>query len=458
MERVLTGYRKLNLLMLFDHILILGLVIAALAGVGVGILFVHYPRFSYSCLFLSIVAGQLARISLGTDARGGSAIIATDLVIIMMGMGWLFKKLIYQRMLPKALLAQSIVAFCIVALLSYFVGFSTLAQMDSLDLKSIIVSFSYWFRFVAYALLYFITIDFLAEKKHHHQFLLELILGTGILVSISGFIQLLIMPDFTAYAIKSGWDPHQDRLLGTFFDPNFIGTYFAMIMAFAFSIYPTSSKRLKWIIIFCILLSSVALLLTFSRTGYLAFIAAFAIIGAVRSPKMLIIGAICIVLGVVASPRAVQRITDGLSVDETGLKRVYSWDKGSRILQSFPLFGVGYNNLSTVQDFYSLVDEFDVNNRSGLENSFLTIFVTTGIVGGFTYLWLWYSMLISSFKIWFKKRLTLSQRNLGLGIGTALIAVIVSSIFMNSLLYPFLLVHIWVFASLIPNTNGKALS
>lgn len=443
--------------MLFDHILILGIFTALACGLGVGILFVHYPKFSYACLFLSIVFGQLARISLGTDDRGGSAIIATDLVVMMMGFGWLMRKLIYQRQLPKALLTKSIIAFSVAALVSYLIGLSTLAELDNLTLKSMIVSFSYWFRFAAYALLYFITIDFLAEKKNHQQFLLSLILGTGILVSIGGFIQLLVLPDFTTYAIQAGWDPHIDRLLGTFFDPNFIGTYFAMIMAFAFSIYPTSSKRIKLLIVFTILFCSVALLLTFSRTGYLAFMAAFAIIGALRSPKLLLIGTICIVLGVVASPRAVQRITDGLSVDETGLKRVYSWDKGTRILATFPVFGVGYNNLATVQDFYALVDEFDVNNRSGLENTFLTIFVTTGFVGGITYLWLWVHMLIASFKVWFAKKLSMHQRNLGLGIAVAFVALLVSSVFMNSLLYPFLLVHIWLFASLIPHDNDPAL-
>ncbi|MBI4835725.1 MAG: O-antigen ligase family protein [Candidatus Abawacabacteria bacterium] len=438
--------------MLFDHLLLLALVAAAGVGIALWLLFLRYPKFGYICLFLSIVAGQLARISLGTDERGGAAIIVTDIVVLFIGSAWIMHKLIYERQLTKTPFSMPILVFCVVALLSYLVGLVNLLNIDSLNLKSAIVSFSYWFRFAAYALLYFITAEFVQKSKSRLNFLLKLILWTSILVSIGGFIQLVIMPDFTAYAIQYGWDPHQDRLLGTFFDPNFIGTYFAMIMALAISIYPTSSKHIKALIVFSVLFCSVALLLTFSRTGYIAFIAAFLLIGILRSPKMLLIGAICITLGVVASPRAVQRITDGLSVDETGLKRVYSWDKGTRILNNFPILGVGYNNLATVQDFYALVDEFDVNNRGGLENTLLTIFVTTGITGGLAYIWLWWVFLSASFKAWYRKKLFNSaDRDLGLGIASAFIALLVSSMFMNSLLYPFLLVHIWILAALIPS-------
>lgn len=439
--------------MLFDHILLFGLSLCFLLGLGAFVIFIRYPKVAYMCLFASIALGQVARISLGTNSRGGSAIIATDLVVFLIGFAWIVKKVIYERRLTRPHFALPIVIFCVIALLSYLFGLTNLVNFGNLDLRTILVSFSYWFRFVAYALLYFVTIDFLRANPQNKAFLLHLMLWTSILVSIGGFLQLIIMPDFTAYAIKYGWDPHQNRLLGTFFDPNFIGSYFALILALSFSIYPTSASKTKALVVFSIIFCSVALLLTFSRTGYVAFLAAFLLIGALRSPKLIIIGILCISLGLLASPRAVQRITDGLSVDATGLKRVESWNKGIRLIANYPLLGVGYNNLPQVQDFYSMVDQFDVNNRSGFENTILSILVTTGIIGGLAYIWLWYLLIADNIKIWCKKKLAQVDRNLALGIATSLIALVVSSIFMNSLLYPFLLVHIWILVSMTPISN-----
>lgn len=437
--------------MFFDHFLILGIILGTGIGLGLALAMIRWPKVSFILLFLSIVAGQFARISLSTDVRGGSAIIGTDIIVILIAATWVWQRISVNRSQKVEYpLRKPILLFLAIATLSFIVGFSTLVQVNSFDVRSIILSFSYLFRFAAYAALYFMARDFVSVSEKNRNFLINSIFVTGILVSIGGFLQLIFIPDFTSFAHYYGWDPHEDRLLGTFFDPNFIGTYLAFIMALGFGLFPTTSKKQKWLIGLTVLICAVALLLTFSRTGYLAFLFAFLIIGVLRSPKILIVGITCMTIALLSSPRAMQRVTDGLSIDATGLKRIYSWDKGIRLLANFPILGVGYNNLAPVQDYYALVDEFDVNNRGGLENSFLTILVTTGLAGGFAYIWLWGASIKRSMKLWFRKKLNFKIRNEGLTIATALLALIISSMFINSLLYPFLLVHIWLVSALIP--------
>ncbi len=437
--------------MFFDHFLIVGIIIGAAIGLGLALAMIRWPKLSFILLFASIVAGQLARISLSTDVRGGSAIIGTDLIVILIAITWIWQKIsINRNQQINYPLLKPILIFLAITALSFLVGLSTLVQVNSFDLKSIILSFSYLFRFAAYVALYFMARDFISISEKNRDFLISIIFLTGILVSIGGFIQLIFVPDFTSFAHYYGWDPHEDRLLGTFFDPNFIGTYLAFILALGFGLFPSGTKKQKWLIAIAVLFCAVALLLTFSRTGYLAFLFAFLIIGILRSPKILIVGLTCITLALLSSPRAMQRVTDGLSLDETGLKRIYSWDKGIRIVANFPVLGIGYNNLAPVQDFYALVDEFDVNNRGGLENSFLTILVTTGILGGITYIWLWGATIKRALQLWFRKKLPFKMRNEGLTIATALLSLVISSLFMNSLLYPFILVHIWLVSALIP--------
>ena len=50
---------------------------------------------------------------------------------------------------------------------------------------------------------------------------------SSVILSILGFVQLILFPDFS-FMSQYGWDPHQGRLLSTWYDPNFLGGFLGL--------------------------------------------------------------------------------------------------------------------------------------------------------------------------------------------------------------------------------------
>lgn len=420
---------------------ILGLALA----LPLGWLFFRYIEIGFVLTLLAIIPGQLIRFSLGTDARGGSAILISDLLLALAVLVWGVRKMTVDQYIPRSKVIGPLMLFLGVAFLSLIFGaFQIVDFVPDAPGKPMIIAIMYWARLLLYSMFFLVALDALKSIKSIER-LLHLLILIGFILSIGGFIQLWLMPDFTSMAVAAGWDPHQGRLLSTFFDPNFMGTFLAMDMVIIIAMALDSSRKLKyksWIV-FLGLIISLAFLLTYSRGALLGFMVAFLVIGLLKAPKLLAIGVLAMALAIGSMPRLAQRLTEGISIDETGIKRLESWDKGIRIAISNPITGTGYNTLGTVQDGLGLVDEFDVNNRGGIENSIITVFVTMGIAGLLAYLYLLMTMLIMTFRTFYRRKYSQSLRHLGLGVGAALIVVIFASTTLNALFYPAIMLQIW---------------
>jgi hypothetical protein len=430
-----------------------GTIILAILLVA-GLWYLKSPTLGLLLVLLSLIPGQVIRLSLGTDVRGGSAIIMSDIAILVVVIVWLIRKLTKETTVEPNRLTGPLLTFIGIALASVFQGYVIIWQTGTLELKEMLVAFMYWVRFVEYALVFFIAWDVIKTGKEIRTFL-KWIFITGVLIAIGGFIQLVIMPDFTEYAIKYGWDPHYYRLLSSFFDPNFVGGYFGMVMSVAIAMlfYEENRTWKRWLA-FSIMIMGVALMLTISRSGLLALVGGLFVIGVVRSRLFLLLGFIGIVLSLLLYPRLFDRITEGFSLDETGVKRIESWSKGLTIMKAYPILGVGYNNLASVQDDLGMVDEFDVNNRGGFENSLLTIFVTTGIVGFTAYLYMLFILLYTAYRNYLQANAPPWSRGVSLGIFAGIIGIIANSMFINSLLYPFILINLWIMAAIVMRINA----
>jgi O-antigen ligase len=427
---------------------VLGAVATLVIAVPFGIWYLRDHRVGLTVAILSIIPGNLVRLSLGTDVRGGAAIMISDIVIPILVAVWIFRKLVYEKKFVRTPVNAPLVVFTLVALISFIQGIAILGMLGTNNFKDIVISFLYWGRWVEYAMLFFITVD-LVKTARDVDFFLRVLFFTATIIAIGGFFQLIYYPDFTQYALLYGWDPHQDRLLSSFFDPNFVGGFLALILSAALGVYfYTREKGKKALYILLMLVLGVALILTYSRSGYLAMVVAGAIICFLRSRLSIVIGIAAIIATFILVPRTLTRITEGLSVDETGVKRIESWAKAVSIVPEYPLLGTGYNTFGFVQDALGTADEFDVNNRSGVENSFLTVLVTTGIVGFVSFAYLYFVILRSLYRNWKSKALPDRWRGLNLGVFAGIVGLLFHAIFIHSLMYPFILVFFWVLIGL----------
>ena len=422
------------------------LVLTLAVSIPVVVLLLRNQLWGLKLAILTIVPGNLWRLSLGTQEQGGAAILITDLVMPLIILTWLFNKITAQRELRRNSINLPLIIFTLIALAALLQGFHILSVTGTLTVKEALVSSMYWLRWVEYAFLFFITAD-VVKSRADVKSLMNFLLWNGVLVAIGGFIQLIIMPDFTEFAILYGWDPHQGRLLGAFFDPNFIATFFAVLECIALALLLESKtwpERL--VLLLQIATMGAALILTFSRTGYLAMLIGLFVIGLIRTPKLLFASLLIFALALSSSPRALSRITEGLSFDETAMKRVESWTKALRLIPNWPVLGVGYNTLMYVQEDLGTADAFDVNNRSGVENSLLTVLLTTGFLGLLAFLGLYLGMIKQCYLNMQNKLLSPQLQVLSIGILAAILAFLGSSVTLNSLFYPFLLVPVWILA------------
>lgn len=125
--------------------------------------------------------------------------------------------------------------------------------------------------------------------KHSHE-LKERIrcstLGVGMGWTWFGLLQYFLMPD-TRWLRFLGWDDHYYRLISTIFDPGFTGILLVLVLWYAASKIwqhrigiPSHLQQFTRVLNLGIIISIlVALLLTYSRASYLAFLVSLAALG-----------------------------------------------------------------------------------------------------------------------------------------------------------------------------------
>lgn len=419
--------------------IILGIVLA-IAGTT---LLWQRPLLIIYTLFLFIVLGELARITLpGLNMQ----VLGLDIATLFVAGLWLLKRWWNQESIQLGRLTLPALCFMLVAGVSLLIGTYAFTFGEGLE------SAFYLVRFIGYFVVYLIVLN---EDIELRNFIGTLLISS-VALSVIGFVQLYIAPDFTFMAVN-GWDPHIGRLLSSWFDPNFLGGFFAFAVIVIINMLFNKNLSMKERA-FCIaagLITLIALYLTYSRSAYLTLFFGLALTGLFRSPRLLLGTVILVVIFTLGVPRARERILDlyestfafttdsyDYAIDDTARLRIESWQQAIEIFQQSPVIGVGYNTLRYVKYYQGMASSPDIHSASGSDSSLLTILTTTGLGGLILYIWL----LIRSFRIG-KKRLNEEKNTYSLhftyGFLFALGALLLHAMFVNSLLLPYFLILFW---------------
>src|SRR3972149_883584 len=368
---------------------------------------------------------------------GGGVLVFSDLILFAVIFAWIFKKLVRHEpfFIPNPINLPLIIMDIIMAL-------SLVWALVILPRGEVFSGSLYFFRFLAYQMIFFLAQTSIKNIKQTKQ-IFFLVLGSGIILSILGFVQLIIFPDFSSMT-PEGWDPHIGRLLSTWFDPNLLGGLFAFLALLIIS--QMLFEKIKFWHIAFLSVFITALLLTFSRSSLVAFVFGFFVIIILtikRSWWMLGLGIGILIIAFLASPRIQERVGGILTIDVTAQKRVESWSNIITLSRGNPLFGTGFNTLRYVQFEEGLITNSEEHSAGGSDSSFLTILATTGIFGLLAFIWLMFLALFVSWKLFINKENKFNSA-LGLGIIGGLASLFVHSQFVNSLLYPHMLVVVWM--------------
>lgn len=425
-------------------------VIAAAAAVGVGIgvsplmaaglvgallvvtLTVLWPSWGLLLVLATVAVGQTVRLPLFGEE---TAVLPGDALLPLVAIGWAIRRLTRREpMFPARPLGRPLLIVIGVFILSLLAA----VLREEFTSRELAVAALYILRWVEYLMVFFI-----ARTVVRSGLLRRWVRVFGLLVlalAALGFLQVIFFPDFSSF-VPQGWDPHVGRLLSTWYDPNFLAGFFAFaILVFAALLGDkTPDRRLALVVVSVGLL---ALVLTFSRSGYAGFVIGFGVLALLRTRHFIALGALAVLLVFLLVPRVQERVIGIRSVDETAQLRIKSWENALTVVRDYPWLGVGYNSYRYVQVRYGFLDDPAEHAAGGSDSSFLTLGVTTGVVGMVAYLVLLAAMLKAAWDT-ARRAVDPTLRAAGYGVLAGLIALIVHGQFVNGLLYPHLMETHW---------------
>lgn len=395
-------------------------------------------------LLLLMPVGELGRYLL--PSIGSAPLVLNDVLVGVTLCVWIFLKMKRKEAI-QAKLWFPIVLFIGVACVSLLVNSMSLA------VSHVFVASLYIIRWSMYAGLYLVVSEFDGRFK---QKLLFFLIGVGQVMVGVGYVQYFLYPSLrNLYYL--GWDEHLYRLFSVFFDPNFAGVFFVLVLLLTLGqavIFYEKKRIVFFFMLLCfVLLDGIAIYLTYSRSALLMFIVSSSVFLCFYGKKKFILGVILIlILGIFLSPKSLQ--TEGTNIFRTASSesRVHSAQTALEIIRKNPVLGVGFNAYRYAQKNeggLSAKDWDETHAGAGTDNSFLFVLATTGIIGFGVYLFLWFRVLSSEVQSVSRKN---ELRVMAMVRIASVVGVFVSALFINSLFYLFIMEWLWILIGTKENT------
>lgn len=383
-------------------------------------------------LVCALALGQIARVQVGSVAVTALDIIVGIISIVVLG-----KYLRDNKQFRGGALVKCIALFFLSGLIGLL--------LFSLNLSSyeLGVSLLYAVRIVVYLGLYFWVKDLANQER---KIGINSITWAGVFMLVVGFIQFFYYPNLrNLYYL--GWDDHLYRLFSVFLDPNFAGAFFTLYVLFIVDLFRSSKESLMRTFYGCIVAAGViAIFLTHSRTGLIMLLVGVVIYFLLYVSKKVAIVAITgfLLLLIFTSNTNIEGLNPLRSASSNA--RVESAQNAVKIIQNYPIFGVGFNSYRYAQIKMGFRQETSrhINHAdAGTDNSYLFILATTGIAGG-----IFFTLFL--FRIFQYARIDAQKGNFpARGYLVSLVVVMVGSLFLNIIFYPMILVWLVVQAGLI---------
>jgi hypothetical protein len=379
-------------------------------------------QISFYITLLLVILNQLTSVF----KNFGLSIYLFDIAVLVFTIFWLVYFLLVKKSFKLPKKSYLFIIFSLIA------GTSLLIVSPNFKLDELLISGFYLFRFIIYLFSGIVVFNIIENKMMSKEKVFQAFVVSGVLLAFLGFIQLLILPDFTVLDPDLGWDPHKNRLASTFFDPNFTGAYFVLCLTLLFDKFYSVNKKnskleIKDAVFFLVLL--IALVLTFSRSAWGMFGVVVLIYGLFRSRILLISAFFVAFLAYFAIPRVQTRLSGVTDPADSASLRLDSWRNTVKIIKDNFWAGTGFNTYRYVQRDYGFLtpDSEDIHSGAGSDSSLLFVFATTGIFGFLVYL---LGVLFVSFG-------DFAQKNKNWLLSLALVmGFILESQFINSLFYP----------------------
>jgi len=336
------------------------------------------------------------------------------------------------------LVLSAAVAFLVVATIStilaftrYGLGFSEGAEVVAFLIRW--CAYALWYPFVAWCL----TDDESRRAMRYVDAALLVIAGFGV-------VQSAMLPEFGQLVPWGGvtWEFQGRRLVSTMLDPNFAGCLIVLAMLPRVALL-AEGQRIRGTSMAMLV---AALLLTASRSAVLALLAGIVVIILSRGVRvqLLRVAGVGVLLLLPFTSLLIDYIGGfGMfTIDASAAQRVVTWHRAIVLILEHPVLGIGFNatRIAQVAHGWPMIGGGDTAFDGGL----LFIMVMTGAVGLFFYLRMLWRVYALSRRIWRDAARPAADRAQATATAAATVAVVVDSLFTNSLLLPFVMQVLWM--------------
>lgn len=381
-------------------------------------------RIGVFSVLIAYPLGHLTRIQLDQV----TAIYVFELIMIVTIGVWVIDVFRRRESVTVPKIGYGLLTFTLALGLSLAVNWQSLAGL-------ILPASLYWFRWILYAVFMLVLWD--AKRAGWINLpVRKTLIYMGSAVMVFGWIQYIVIPDMR-WLFWFGWDDHYYRMVGTLFDPG----YFALIMVLLLLALGSNWRQHTIVRVMTIL----ALMLTYARSGYLVFILGLMIYAMWRgSYKIFLVGVLAFVLLLTPISMLIQPGGEGVNLARTFtvVHRARSVVTGWDIFVNRPIFGIGFNAYRfEVEHLFQPDSKHIPIHPSAPDSSPVLVLATAGIVG------------FISFVIMIAHWLYLSR---GVPwVFTSIAVIIAHSMTNNSFFYPWVLLWIGIMISQTAKSSGR---
>ncbi len=252
-------------------------------------------------------------------------------------------------------------------------AFTSISLEESLNIALVMIAFAF---------AYFIIINTIENKKQFKSILYLFVIAAA-LSAVYGIYQYIFGDVYSqAWLDAEMFEDIKMRVYSTFENPNVYGEYLILAIPIAVSLFWT--ERGFWrktFLLGIVAITTLAMVLTFSRGCWLGILLALAILAIIIDRRFIILGLIGLMcLPFVLPDTIIQRFTSiGDMSDSSTSYRVYIWMGSLAMLKDYWFSGVGLGETS----FNTIYPLYSYNNIQAphSHNLFLQIVSQFGILG-----------------------------------------------------------------------------
>jgi O-antigen ligase len=327
-------------------------------------------------------------------------------------------------------------------------GLSALAGIERFGLSGVEIagSLAYLARWIFYFALYVVVVNCVAARDV--EFVWRALERALLVIVAFGIVQAIFLPNFAFMVYPDAramydFDAQRHRLVSTILEPNIASGMIVVVLLVQLARLACGVREPLW----KPLLMFAGLVATLSRGGMLAFLVGCGVLILMRGPSrpLLRFGSAVAVMMLPGLPFLIafgQQYARFSVTDASAMGRVVVWARALSTFLDYPWFGIGFNTYGFVQERRGI--ERLGGAAYSAEGGLLFIAVLTGVVGLSVYLIMLWLALRRARETARHPMATPEERGLTTGVMATTIAILVHSVFVNSLLTPWVMEPLWV--------------